>query len=79
MAAVLEALRSGHGLAAPDIARRYAQGMKAVPRIEATLAALARLGYGSIERNGYRLWQACNSTWLGIGFRKLGGYSDSCA
>lgn len=54
-AAVLEALRSGHILAAPDIARRYSQGMKAAPRIEATLAALARLGHVSVERGGYRL------------------------
>ncbi|HEY0270361.1 MAG TPA: hypothetical protein VGC10_05160 [Sphingomonas sp.] len=32
-----------------------AQGMKAVPRIEATLAALARLGHVSVEQDGHRL------------------------
>jgi hypothetical protein len=42
-------------MTAADIAHSYAQGMKVVPRIEATLAALARLGHVSVEREGYRL------------------------
>jgi hypothetical protein len=57
-AAVLAALRSGRVLAAPDIARHYTQGMKAAPRIEATLAALARLGHVSVERDGHLLRRA---------------------
>nr|WP_245896933.1 DNA methyltransferase [Sphingomonas fennica] len=54
-AAVLESLRDGRAWSATDLASRYAQGRKAVPRIEATLAALARLGHVAVEQGGYRL------------------------
>lgn len=57
-AAVLEELRSGHAMAAADIAAHYTQGLRAAPRIEATLAALAGLGHVSVERGGYRLRRA---------------------
>lgn len=57
-AAVLDGLRSGRAMTATDIAVRYAQGARATPRIEATLAALTRLGHVSVERGGYRLRRA---------------------
>ena len=40
------------------IASHYTQGRRAVARIEATLAALARLGHVAWENGGYRLRQA---------------------
>ncbi|MFS2111272.1 class I SAM-dependent DNA methyltransferase [Sphingomonas sp. Sphisp140] len=54
-AAVLDCLRDGRVRGAAEIAGRYAQGRKAAPRIDATLAALARLGHVAVERDGYRL------------------------
>ncbi|MDG2533847.1 class I SAM-dependent DNA methyltransferase [Sphingomonas sp. HITSZ_GF] len=54
-AAVFDSLRDGKVWGAAEIAGRYAQGRKATPRIEATLAALARLGHVAVEQGGYRL------------------------
>jgi hypothetical protein len=54
-AAVFDALRGHRRMTAAEVARRFAQGMKAAGRIEATLAALARLGHVSAEDGGYRL------------------------
>jgi len=57
-AAVLHHLRSGGAMTAAMIAALYTQGQRAAPRIEATLAALARLGHVAVEDAGYRLRQA---------------------
>jgi hypothetical protein len=57
-AAVLEALRREPFLSAKDMAAHYANGRKAIPRIEATLSALSRLGHVSVEREGYCLRRA---------------------
>jgi hypothetical protein len=57
-AAVLRHLQSGGAITAATIASHYNQGSKAIPRIEATLAALARLGHASLENGYYRLRQA---------------------
>lgn len=57
-AAVLSALRSGSVLGVEDIARGYAQGRRIVPKVTATMQALARLGYVSAEAGGYRLRKA---------------------
>jgi hypothetical protein len=54
-AAVLEHLRGGHAMTAAHIASRYTQGQRAAARIEATLAALARLGHVALENGIYRL------------------------
>lgn len=57
-AAVLDLLRHTPLLTAADIAGHYAQGRRAVPRIEATLSALSRLGHVAIDPRGYRLRRA---------------------
>ena len=57
-AAVLADLRSGRTLTAGAIAARYDRAGRLVPRIEATLSALARLGHVAVERDGYRLRRA---------------------
>lgn len=57
-AAVLADLRGGAALTSADIARRYAQGMKAEPRIAATLAALVRLGHVAAEGDSFSLRRA---------------------
>ncbi|MET3762758.1 hypothetical protein ABIB28_003322 [Sphingomonas sp. UYEF23] len=57
-AAVLADLRGGAGLTSAEIARRYAQGLKAEPRIAATLAALVRLGHVAAEGDRYTLRRA---------------------
>lgn len=57
-AAVLHHLRGGQAMTASAIAALYTQGQRAAPRIEATLAALARLGHVARESGGYRLRQA---------------------
>jgi hypothetical protein len=57
-AAVLQHLRGGQPMTAALIASHYTQGRRAVARIEATLAALARLGHVAWENGGYRLRQA---------------------
>ncbi|MHA6723192.1 class I SAM-dependent DNA methyltransferase [Sphingomonas sp. RS2018] len=54
-AAVLADLRSGDTLTAGAIAARYDRAGRLVPRIEATLTALARLGHVAVEGGGYRL------------------------
>jgi hypothetical protein len=56
-AAVLQHLRGGNALTAAAIAALYTQGQRAAPRIEATLAALARLGHVAMEKGAYRLRQ----------------------
>ena len=57
-AAVLADLRGGIALTSADIARRYAQGSKAEPRIAATLAALVRLGHAAVHDHRYTLRRA---------------------
>lgn len=57
-AAVLADLRGATALTSTDIARRYSQGLKAEPRIAATLAALARLGHVAVEEGRYTLRRA---------------------
>ncbi|MGU3389793.1 class I SAM-dependent DNA methyltransferase [Sphingomonas sp. M1A8_2b] len=57
-AAVLADLRGATALTSADIARRYAQGLKAEPRIAATLAALVRLGHAAVENGRYTLRRA---------------------
>ena len=57
-AAVLADLRGGAGLTSAEIARRYSQGLKAEPRIAATLAALVRLGHVANEGDRYTLRRA---------------------
>jgi len=57
-AAVLLHLRGGNAMTATMIAALYTQGQRAAPRIEATLAALTRLGHVAVEDGGYRLRQA---------------------
>ncbi|WP_404372251.1 class I SAM-dependent DNA methyltransferase [Sphingomonas sp. MMS24-J45] len=57
-AAVLADLRGGAGLTSAEIARRYAQGLKAEPRIAATLSALVRLGHVAAEGDRYTLRRA---------------------
>ena len=57
-AAVLDDLRAGGSLTAAAIARRYAQGLRIERRVQATLAALARLGHVAAEDGGYRLRRA---------------------
>ncbi|MBA2918710.1 class I SAM-dependent DNA methyltransferase [Sphingomonas sp. MAH-20] len=57
-AAVLAALRAGGVLGPEDIARGYAQGRRIVPKVTATMQALARLGYVSAAAGGYRLRKA---------------------
>ena len=57
-ASVLADLRSGAGLTSTEIARRYSQGMRAEPRIAATLAALGRLGHVATEGDRYTLRRA---------------------
>jgi len=54
-AAVFQHLQSGAPLTAALIASHYAQGGRIIARIEATLAALTRLGHVSREMDGYRL------------------------
>jgi hypothetical protein len=54
-AAVLAELRGGAELTSTEMARRYSQGLKAEPRISATLAALVRLGHLSLEGDRYSL------------------------
>jgi hypothetical protein len=57
-AAVLADLRGGIALTSVEIARRYSQGLKAEPRISATLAALVRLGHAAVEDHRYTLRRA---------------------
>lgn len=57
-ASVLAALRTGSHLAAEDIAVGYKQGRRLVPRIEATLQALTRLGHVSGRDGRYTLMKA---------------------
>jgi hypothetical protein len=57
-AAVLADLRGGIALTSAEIARRYSQGLKAEPRISATLAALVRLGHAAVEDHRYTLRRA---------------------
>jgi hypothetical protein len=57
-AAVLADLRSGGSLTSEQIALRYKQGRKIVGRIDATLQALARLGYVASEAGTYSLRRA---------------------
>jgi hypothetical protein len=54
-AAVLAALRGGGVRGPEDVAHRYAQGRKIVPKVTATMEALTRLGYVSAEAGGYQL------------------------
>jgi hypothetical protein len=54
-AAVLAALRGGGVRGPEDVAHRYAQGRKIVPKVTATMQALTRLGYVSAEAGGYQL------------------------
>ncbi len=56
-AAVLRHLHAGTPSIAALIASHYAQGQRAAPRIEATLAALTRLGHVLLENGEYRLRQ----------------------
>ncbi len=57
-ATVLGELRNGTPLSAEQIAVKYKQGRQLIPRIEATLQALTRLGHVSLEAAGYRLRRA---------------------
>jgi hypothetical protein len=45
-------------MTAAQIAGTYRQGQRSTPRIEATLAALARLGHVALADGAYRLRQA---------------------
>jgi hypothetical protein len=57
-AAVLADLRAGGPLTSEQIALRYKQGRKIIGRIDATLQALARLGYVAADAGTYSLRRA---------------------
>jgi hypothetical protein len=57
-AAVLADLRGGNALTIAEIAKRYRKSKTSTARIQATLEALVRLGYVSLEPAGYRLRKA---------------------